>query len=211
MDPLEALGAGIIAGFALALPLGAIGVLLLQEGASRGLARGAPAAVAVAAVDVLYCAAAVSVGAHAAPLIASWSPWPGVIGGVALLAIATRGFVRAARPGAIDVGADMRRPRSRHRFLLFFGLTALNPATLLYFTALVAGQGAAPSPAGGVLFVAGVGLASATWQLVLVLTGALVGRRAGPRLARVTTLAGNAAVATLGVVMLAGAWFASGS
>lgn len=206
MDLLVALGAGLVAGLALALPLGAIGVLLLQEGATRGLTRGAPAALAVATVDVLYCTAALAVGAAAAPLIASWAPWPQIIGGAVLVAIAARGFARASRPPAAQPGTGPRSEPCGRRFLLFVGLTAINPATLLYFTAIVAGPTAATSSApAALLFVAGVGVASATWQLVLVAAGALVRRAAGPRFARVTAVIGHAAVAALGVAMITAA------
>ena len=53
MDFSVALLAGMVAGLALAAPLGAIGVLLLQEGVIRGLRRGLPGAAAVATLDIL--------------------------------------------------------------------------------------------------------------------------------------------------------------
>ncbi|WP_378144173.1 hypothetical protein ACFJGV_11985 [Cnuibacter sp. UC19_7] len=206
MDLFAALGAGLLAGLALVLPLGAIGVLLLREGATCGLARGAAAALAVAAVDVLYCAAAVAIGTASAPLVATWAPWPQVLGGAALLAIAARGFAHASRTPTAEEGAGPcpHSSRSGRRFILFVGLTAINPATLLYFTAMVAGPTAvASSPSAAAFFIAGVGLASATWQLLLVAAGALVSRTAGPRFARATTLIGNTAVAALGALMIA--------
>lgn len=213
MDPLAALGAGAAAGLALAVPLGAIGVLLLHEGASRGLRTGAVAALAVAVVDMLYALAAVSAGALLGPVISSWDPWPRLAGGVALLVLAVGNLVRARRPASsnTDSAAGSKalsaasRATALRRFALFVALTAVNPATLVYFAAIAAGLPAvASSFATAALFVTGVAVASLAWQLLLVAGGALVHRRTGARLARLTSLVGNGVVAVMGVVLIAG-------
>lgn len=206
MDPLAAFTTGLVAGLALAAPLGAIGVLLVQEGASRGWARGAPAAAAVAIVDLIYCATAVTVGAGLSPVIAGWTPWPRIIGGLALIALAIWNLVRA-RASVERTKLDSRplQSRSSHRFLLFFGLTAINPATLVYFAAIVTGLSAVlDSAAGATSFVAGVAMASLSWQLLLVLVGAIVRWKTGRRFRRLTTMAGNATVLALGILMAIG-------
>lgn len=213
MDPLAALGAGAAAGLALAVPLGAIGVLLLHEGASRGLRTGAVAALAVAVVDMLYALAAVSAGALLGPVISSWDPWPRLAGGVALLVLAVGNLVRARRPASsnTDAGAAAEPPRSAsratalRRFALFFALTAVNPATLVYFAAIAAGLPAvASSVTVAALFVTGIAVASLAWQLLLVAGGALARRCTGARFARLTSLVGNGVVAVMGVVLIAG-------
>jgi arginine exporter protein ArgO len=58
------------------------------------------------------------------------------------------------------------------------GLTILNPATITYFVALIVGldRGDA-SAADKVLFVAGVFIASLSWQVWLAALGALVHKR----------------------------------
>jgi threonine/homoserine/homoserine lactone efflux protein len=206
VDILTALGSGLLAGWGIALPLGAVAALLLAEGMTRGFARGWPGAVAVAAVDVAYCALALSVGAAAATVVARYDPWPVVVGGVALVVIAAVGTVRASAPqrtaavdGRPEGGSELSS--GRRRFALFFGLTAVNPATLVYFAALAVAV--APStPATTGAFVTGVGVASASWQLALVAVGATVRGRATPRTRYVTTLVGNAIVALLGVAMV---------
>ena len=60
VDLLTAATSGMLAGLGVALPLGAISVLLLGEGVTRGFRAGAPAALAVGTVDTLYCAVAES-------------------------------------------------------------------------------------------------------------------------------------------------------
>lgn len=195
-----ALASGILAGLAVAMPLGAIGVLLVQEGAGLGARRALPGAAAVASVDTLYCALAVLAGGFAAPLVRAWGRWPAVVGGVALLVVAAAGLRRglAARPGAV---ADEPGRAGWRRYAVFAGLTAVNPATVVYFAALVAALPAATG-GGAVWFVVGVGVASFAWQAVLVGGGGLLGGRAGPRTRQATVVVGNAVVAALGVATL---------
>src|SRR5215217_4126030 len=57
---------GLVAGWGVAIPLGAIGVLLVDLGMRAGLRRAASAAAGVAAADFLYAALAASAGAAAA-------------------------------------------------------------------------------------------------------------------------------------------------
>lgn len=206
MDLTTALAAGLVSGLALAVPLGAIGVLLLGEGAARGWRRGAPAALAVAAVDVLYAVAAVVVGTAAAVVVGGWAPWPRVIGGAVLVVLAAAGLVGASRrrKGAAPERASAGHVPSWRRFLLFLGLTAVNPATLVYFAAVVtAVPGVGASTDTAATFVVGVGCASAAWQLLLVAAGALLHGRGGAGVQRLTAVLGHGAVGVLGVVMVA--------
>ena len=53
-----------------------------------------------------------------------------------------------------------------------------------------------------IVFVAGAGLASAAWQLILVAAGAQLGGRATPKARWITTVAGNVIVASLGITMI---------
>lgn len=209
MDVWAALGAGLIAGLAIAVPLGAIGVLLVREGATRGFAGGAAAAAAVASVDTLYCLIAVTAGAALSPLIAAWEPWPQIIGGAVLLVIAVRGLRQLrVTPSESEAASTGEGGSSWRRYALFFALTAVNPATVVYFAAIMAGLSAvAASAATAAAFVVGVAVASVGWQLLLVLAGAALRWKTGGRHRRVTTAIGSAVVGVLGVVMMTGAIF----
>ncbi|MEF3404971.1 LysE family transporter [Agromyces sp. CCNWLW203] len=200
--------AGVIAGLALAAPLGAIGVLLVQEGILRGLRGGLPAAAAVATVDTLYCAAAVAAGALMAPVIASWVPWPQIVGGVALVALGVHGLSKARRTAQEATGAEatalVPSGTGRSRYLLFLALTAVNPATLLYFAAILPGlKETASSSAAQVGFVVGVALASFAWQTLLVTLGAGLRHRTGAAFRRWTAVVGNGTVVALGALLIA--------
>ncbi|MFZ1911975.1 MAG: hypothetical protein WAU30_06425 [Propionicimonas sp.] len=203
MDLLLAFVAGLAAGIGVAAPLGPIGVLLINEGIARGFRAGAPSAIAVAVVDLSYCTAALAIGALAQPVIAGWGAWPQAIGGAVLILLAAVGLHRTGRQGAAALATPAGPGAGR--FVLFLGLTALNPATLIYFAALAVGLTVLNSPLAAVAFVVGVGLASGGWQLALVALGASLRGRTTPRTQRLTALVGNLIVATLGAIMLIGA------
>ncbi|WP_291037291.1 LysE family transporter [Herbiconiux sp.] len=204
MGVLVSFVAGGVAGLALAAPLGAIGILLLQEGAARGLRRGLPSAAAVATVDVLYGVAAVVAGSVVGGLVDSWTPWPQIVGGSIVIALGVHGLLSARRPKTPVSRPVGHQQQSLRRFVLFLGLTALNPATLLYFSGILAGglDRFTQSPSAAASFVAGVGVASFGWQALLVALGAAVGRRAGPAIRRWTTVVGHGVVVLLGVTLI---------
>ncbi len=203
MDGVTALLAGVAAGLGIAVPLGAIAVLLIGEGVAHGFRAGAAGAVAVGLVDTLYCTAAILLGQVAAPVITGWGRWPAVVGGTALLAISGVGVWRAGRRLGVAADADPPAGSPWRRFALFLGLTAINPATLIYFAAITVGLAhllGTPLAAG--LFITGVGAASISWQLLIVAVGGLLRGRLTPRARRITGLAGNLIIAALGVGML---------
>jgi len=205
MDALVTFPVGALAGLALAAPLGAIGVLLMQEGLERGLRGGLPATAAVATVDTLYCVIAVVAGTLAAPAIAGLAPWPQLGGGVVLIAIGIRALVRSLRA----TGAAPGRPRTattstRGRYPLFLALPAITPATLLYFVAILPGLAqVAGSATSRFAFVAGVATASFAWQMLLVVVGAALRRTTGPRFRFGTALVGNGVVILFGILLIA--------
>ena len=220
MDAVFAFSSGIIAGLALAIPLGGIGVLLIHEGVRLGARRALPAAAGVAVVDVLYCTLAILIGSAAAPAIQSVAPWPVVIGGVTLIAVASIGLVTGLRPAAGPVGAAAGTAGAAasgitavdaapgyvawKRFAVFFGLTMINPATLVYFAAITTGLVQfSTEPWGAALLVCGVGLASFGWQTLLTTAGGMLRSRSGQRTQVVTLIVGNSLVVALGLGLIA--------
>lgn len=196
---LPALLAGLAAGLAIAMPLGAIGVLILREAILNGLRHGAAAGAGVAFVDLVYCTLAVSVGVVFAPVIRSWGAVPAVISGLVLIGLGVHQFVR----GRSGIATEPGEVPKRAVFGRFVALTAINPATLLYFLALAsvvtttASSWLAPAA-----FVLGTGTASLAWQLGL----AVVGARAGAMLpARVVGMLGwvaSAVIILLGISVI---------
>lgn len=165
-------GAGI--GFAIAAPVGPIGLLCirrtLRDGPLAGLATGLGAATA----DGLYgLVAAGGLG------IAAW-----LLGHAAILGLVGAGLLawlgvgslraflrkRAGAPDAAAADTPAARASAPVAFATTFALTMANPSTILSFVAVIAALGASTARAPGAawLLVAGVFAGSAAWWLILV-------------------------------------------
>lgn len=225
---LEALVAGVLAGYAIAIPVGAIAALLITLGAQHGARVAAGGAFGAATVDGLYATVAVTAGAVISPLIAAVEEplrWISVVVLVVLgVTLALPAFRRRAVPvaaatiddaatgggarGTAPVRADAE-PRARGRsttfrrlFVTVGALTLVNPVTVIYFAALVGSSTLAVDASLGerLVFVIAAFAASLSWQLLLTTAGSLVGRvLTGPTGARVTALVGGALVIALAV------------
>ncbi|WP_229400366.1 LysE family transporter [Micromonospora okii] len=201
--------AGLVAGYGVAVPVGAIAVLILGLSARTSLRVGAAAALGVATADGLYAAVAVLGGAAVAELLTPVAGPLRLVAAAVLLALAGHTAWRALRPRPASAGAGDGRGLDTpgRAFAGVLALTMLNPATVVYFAALVLGRGEADDPgrAAAALFVAGAFLASASWQLLVAGGGTLLGRAlTGPRGRLATALLSSAIVAALAVVTLLG-------
>lgn len=209
MDPVSALLAGVVAGLAIAVPLGAIGVLLITEGIRRGHASAAAAAFGVASVDLAYATLALLAGSLVTALLAGHERPVTLAAALVLLAIGVHGLVTSLRsPSFAPVaGQESKDGRSlRSAYWRFVGLTAVNPLTALYFIALAAGLGGRiEGAAHGSLFVIGIFTGSLAWQLVLGLGGAALGPRLGPGVRRATAAIGYGVVILLSGAVAANA------
>jgi arginine exporter protein ArgO len=206
----EALVAGLLAGYGVAVPVGAIAILIIELTARTRLRVGAGAALGVATADGLYALVAVLGGAALAGQI---EPIAGPLRWVAaavLVALAVRTAAAAVRrhrdpaEAPSRSGSGLGTPARAYFGLL--GLTLLNPATVVYFSALVLGRQAADrlSVAGEVAFVAAAFAASASWQLVVAGSGSLVGRIvSGPRGRLITALVSSAVIVALAAHLVA--------
>jgi arginine exporter protein ArgO len=205
---IDALVSGALAGYGVAIPVGAIAALLVSLSARTSFAVGAAGALGVATVDGLYAALAVLGGAAITGLIrpvATPLRWVAV---VVLLGLAGRTAwtawrhhrdpARAARD-TTGLGTPLRA------YLGLLGLTALNPATVVYFSALVLGRQSAAPVAGAALavFVLAAFAASASWQLLLAGGGSLLGRAlTGARGRLVTSLVASLVIAVLALALV---------
>jgi arginine exporter protein ArgO len=195
-----ALGAGALAGLGVALPLGAIGVLIVQEGITGGWRPAFAAGTGVALVDGAYAALAVAAGAAVTGVLTGRERIVQLVGAVVLVAVAARGLARLRRPPA--PGPPVPHSRVLRRFV---GLTAINPTTAVYFVVLTTGLGRIVSGAvAGTAFALGVLLASCAWQLTLAGAAALAGARLPRGLRVATSVAGYVLVAGYGVRLALG-------
>lgn len=190
--------AGVVAGYGVAVPVGAIGVLIAGLSARTSLRVGAAAGLGAATADGLYALLAVLGGAALTGVIAPIStPLRWAAAAVLLLLAGHTAWSALSRPVS-RVGPDTTTPARAYWGIL--GLTLLNPATVVYFAALVLGRGGA---GGGWWFVVGAFLASASWQLLVAGGGSLVGRVLTGERGRLTTaLVSSAVIAALAVGLL---------
>jgi arginine exporter protein ArgO len=203
--------AGLAAGLGIALPLGAIGVLILREGVERGIRAAGVAALAVATVDFGYALIAVVVGERIADLLSGVERLVQLVGALALtgvVVLGVRDLLRSVHPAPAGPGDT---PPSElpvgygATFLRFVGLTAINPMTAVYFVALTAGLSQRLSgPGAGTAFAVGVFLGSLSWQMVLAIGGGTAGSRMSERVRIGVSLAGYAIVAGYAVKLALG-------
>ncbi|MGI5365623.1 lysine transporter LysE [Streptomyces sp. A244] len=202
-----ALVAGLLAGYGIAVPVGAVGTYLVSLTARTSLRTGVCAALGVATADGLYALAATLGGtALASALRPVLGPlrWVCVL---VLLALAAWGAVTAVREyrgHRLATRTSPAPPSPARAFLGLLGITLLNPTTVIYFAALVLGS-QATGPAGPLeqgVFVLAAFAASASWQVLLAGSGALLGRALTGRRGRLATaLAASGVMTALAVRM----------
>lgn len=192
--------AGALAGYAIAIPVGAIAILIVDLGIRRGFRQAAAAGAGAATADFAYASLAVLAGTAVAALLAPVASWLRLVAVVALLAIGIRGALRSLRP--TQAGWSAPAGSLRGTYLRFLGLTILNPATIIYFAALILGLGSFGSgPAERAVFVLGAFLASLSWQTFLAAVGSVGHRRLAPRVQEALSLVGNVTIIAMAVVI----------
>jgi arginine exporter protein ArgO len=175
-----ALVAGLLAGYGIAAPVGAIATYLVALTARTSLRIGVSAALGVATADGVYATLAVVGGSSVASLIEPIAGGLRIGSAVLLFGVAVRAAVQGVRRyrSATTAAPDVRdRSSAVGTYLTLLGITLLNPATIVYFAALIVGNrsAAASSAPAGVVFVLAAFTASASWQLTLAGGGAVLG------------------------------------
>ena len=157
---------GLAIGFAIAAPVGAIGLLCIRRTLAYGRLTGFVSGLGAATADAVYGAvAALGLTAVSATLVAH-QDIVRLLGGVFLLHLGARTAV--AHP-AMDVGGGSARGLAA-AFVSTLALTLTNPTTILSFVAVFTGLGLGTTTgdrASAVLMVSGVFLGSALWWLLL--------------------------------------------
>lgn len=160
---------GLAIGFAVALALGPVGLLVIRRTLDRGWAYGFLSGLGVATTDALYAAiAAFGLTAVSSVLVGIDRPL-GIVGGAILLFLAIQSGRSALRDAPAAAATDRRRlDGSVAAFGSMIVLTATNPATILSFAALFASIGAGTGgPAGASSVVVGVFAGSMAWWALL--------------------------------------------
>ncbi|GEL99073.1 LysE family transporter [Cellulomonas terrae] len=196
---------GVLAGLAVAVPVGPVGVLLLRTGMVDGLRVAVGAAFGVATVDLAYAVVAVAVGTPVSRVLSEHAPLVRGVGAVVLVAVGGVGLVasvRAARRPPTDAPPDARLS-PLGAYARFVGLTAVNPSTAVTFTTVAVGLALGVAGTASVAaFVVGAGVASLAWQLLLAVGSGVLGQRLPARARLGASVVGAAAVVLAGVLLL---------
>jgi arginine exporter protein ArgO len=204
-----ALVAGLVAGYGIAVPVGAVGTYLVSLTARTSLRTGVCAALGVAAADGIYALlATVGGSAVAAVLRPVLGPlrWASALVLLTLAAWGATTAVRRYRAHRLTTRIAPPPPSPARAFLSLLGLTLLNPTTVIYFAALVLGTGTADAvrPVDQGVFVLAAFAASASWQVLLAGGGALLGRALTGHRGRLVTALVSSGVMTVLAVRMAG-------
>jgi threonine/homoserine/homoserine lactone efflux protein len=170
---------GLAIGFAIAAPVGPIGLLCIRRALAGGFPLGFLTGLGAAAADAVYGAVAAFGLTAVSGFLVAQQPWLMLFGGAALVWL---GIATARRkPAAMTAGAGNGESLAG-AFASTFALTLANPATILSFLAVFAGLGlaAAPGTSGAATVVAGVFLGSAAWWLMLAAAMTGLRRRVPP-------------------------------
>ncbi|PSN18290.1 lysine transporter LysE [filamentous cyanobacterium CCP5] len=157
---------GIGIGFAIAVPVGPIGLLCIRRTLAQGQLIGLASGLGAATADGLYGGIAGFGLSAISQWLLDWSAWLQGIGGLFLCYLGVTTFL--AQPATTPAAFTSRGLATAYSST--FVLTLTNPVTILSFIAIFAGLGLV-NPSGerlaAGLIVAGVFLGSALWWLML--------------------------------------------
>jgi arginine exporter protein ArgO len=202
VDVAGAAAVGALAGYAVAVPVGAISLLILDTGMRRGLRPALAAGLGTAIADLAYAAAAAIGGSALARALAPYAGAVRVAAAAVLVAVAVLLLRQARRVTVERHEVDRGLPATCLRFL---ALTIVNPSTAASFAAIVLGMGDRQlTLVSGLAFVLAAFLASLSWQWVVAFVGAVLHRRLPAGARRTTSTVGAALIALLALRFLVG-------
>ncbi|HKT31043.1 MAG TPA: LysE family transporter [Gammaproteobacteria bacterium] len=200
---MSAFWTGAAAGYGIAIPVGAIAILIIETAMHRGFHPGFWAGAGAASADTLYALVAVVAGSIVTVELGKFALPLQLLGGLALVALGVAGLWKLRRQVPADAQSATAQVHAK-TYTQFLGLTLLNPMTVVYFAALILGGAAGTQISVGsrVLFVSGAGLASLSWQTLLAASAALLHKRLPARVSHFISLAGNLIVLGFGLKIL---------
>jgi len=192
---------GIIIGFAVAAPVGPIGVLCIRRTLTDGRAAGLVSGLGAATADALYgCIAGFGL-VFVSDFLISQGTWLRLIGGAFLLYLGMRTFLARPAEGAVSAQGDGLAAAYASTFFL----TLTNPLTILSFAAIFAGLGVGSARGNYIsaaTLVLGVFLGSALWWLLLIGATGLFRDRLSPRGLRWANRVSGVIIAGFGLIAL---------
>lgn len=157
---------GIAIGFAVAAPIGPVGILCIRKALSGGRLAAFVAGLGAALADSLFGAVAVlGIGAIVEGLQGQTATLK-LVGGLFMIGLGLHTW----RSAAFDVGPDGEKAGKWRDFVTTFFITITNPGTILGVAGVFAALGPSSRAQGPVqswLLITGIFVGSALWWLVL--------------------------------------------
>jgi threonine/homoserine/homoserine lactone efflux protein len=202
---MEAFLTGLLAGYGIAIPVGAIAILIVDVGLKHGFRPAFFAGAGAATADLLYAGLAVIGGTALAGAIGAVDDALRIISALVLIVIALVGLRRVGDRGVTtEEPAYPTRNELARTYARFLGLTVVNPTTIVYFGAVIIGLGVANDMTApqGILFVVGAFLASLSWQTLIATIGSVARHRLSPKARTVAVVFGNLVILAFAVLIL---------
>ncbi len=194
---------GLLLGFAIAAPVGPIGILCIRRSLAQGRAIGFVSGLGAATADLLYgCIAAFGLTALSGLLVQQQS-WLRLVGGLFLCYLGVKTLL--SRPADQPAAAGGRGFASA--YLSTLALTLTNPMTIFAFLAVFAGLGVGQTVHGylaAALVVLGVFVGSAAWWFLLSGGVSLLRDRLAARALLWVNRVSGAVIAGFGIAALVG-------
>jgi arginine exporter protein ArgO len=203
---MQGLLEGMAAGYGIAVPVGAVSILIFAIAMKSGFHAGFAAGAGAATADLVYATAASLAGSALVPVLQPVSRAFRAGGGIVLLLMAAWGLAQVfrGRERGAGNGAGIATAGPGVTYVQLLGITLVNPLTVVYFAALILGRDHDGSflVADRLAFVAGAAAASLSWQTVIAALGSLLHGRLPFRFRIGAVIAGNLIVAALGARIL---------
>jgi putative LysE/RhtB family amino acid efflux pump len=194
--------AGLLVGFAVAVPIGPMGLLCIQRTLASGMAVGVSTGLGAATVNVAYGAVVLFGLDTLSPWIASSQRLLGVLSGLFLLWSAARTLWRR---GTIAPLSETQAPSPLAAYASAVAFNATNPMAMILILALLSpiiGH-AVPSWTGGAALLFGMFAAATTWWVCLSGGVALLRTRLSPNALIIINRAAGLLLTVYGALALA--------
>lgn len=212
---IELVAKAFLAGFIVAVPVGAIGAMCLRRAFAGRLSDALVTGFGAAVADALWAAAAILGLSLITRYVVEHDGPARIIGGLALIAVGAK-MIHARRRQLVPLAAEVAAP-AVYRWRAWcrdavtgFGLTIINPATFIGFIAVCAGLGLFVSDLDTLMskwfIVFGAFAGSMLWWVILSLTASAVRHRIPLQALAMLNAGLGIVVAVLGVVSLLSAF-----
>jgi threonine/homoserine/homoserine lactone efflux protein len=203
---------GALLGFFAAIPIGPVNLICIRRTLHFGSFFGFVSGLGAALGDAMFASITAFGFTALAQLITGYSRLLQLVGGLFLLAFGISTFIAPAPPNFKErLAAPVKNAPSQARAIAStFMLTVSNPATLIAYTALIAGLGVlageAPSFFAAAFVVLGVFCGSAVWWLTLSTIVGILHGRINDRVIRIINEISGLLIATFGIAVLLHLW-----